>query len=70
MGGHGGRGGIKKKRCQLAQHQLMSQPGPHFSPYRKAKTNEKSTNMESIGISDIVFASVYSDKTRLKKCWI
>ena len=63
-------GGEELKRCQLAHHQLMSQPGPHFSPYRKAKTNEKSTNMVSSGISDVMFASVYSEKTRLKKCWI
>ena len=41
----------------------------HFSPHSKAKLMIKAliSGMESSGISDVVFASVYSDKTRLKK---
>ena len=38
-----------------------------------AKANDKSTNlrrMVSSGISDALFTSVYSEITRLKKCWI
>ena len=52
----------------------MSQQGPHFNPHSKAKANYKkakiSGRMSSIGISDVVTASVFSEKTRLKKCWI
>ena len=39
----------------------------------KAKANDKaqiSGRMVSSGISDVAFASVYFEKTRLKKCWI
>ena len=36
-------GGEELKWCQLAQHLLMSQQGPHFSPHNKAKANYKST---------------------------
>ena len=45
----------------------MSLQGPHFSPRRTAKTNDKSTNLRKNGISDIVTASVYSEIARLKK---
>ena len=58
------------KWLQLAHHQLMSHRGPHFSPHSTAKTNYKahsSGRMVPIGISDVVIASVYSEKTRLKK---
>ena len=44
--------------------------GPHFSPSSTAKPTIKvqiSGRMASIGISDAVTASVYSEKTRLKK---
>ena len=47
---------------QLAHHQLMSQQGPHFSPHSKAKANDKSRRMVSSGISDVAFASVYTEK--------
>ena len=63
-------GGEELKWRQLAHHQLMSQQRPHFSPHSKAKVNDKSTNLRkngTRGISDVVFASVYSEKTRLKK---
>ena len=44
-------------------NQLISSQGPHFSPRSSAKTNDKSTNlMASIGKSDVVTASVYSEK--------
>ena len=56
--------------CQLAHHQLMSQQGSHFSSHSRAKTNDKahfSGRMVSSDITDVGFASVYSEKTRLKK---
>ena len=55
---------------QLKHNQLMRLQGPHFSPRSTAKTNDKSTNLRknaSTSISDVVTASVYSEKTRLKK---
>ena len=52
-------------------NQLISSERPHYSPRSTAKTNDKSTNlsgrMASIGITDVVTASVYSEKTRMKK---
>ena len=53
-------GGEKLKWRQVAHHQLMSQQWPHFSPHRKAKANDKSTNLRKIasGISHVAFASV------------
>ena len=63
-------GGEELKWRQLAHHQLMSQQGPYFSPHSKAKANDKSTNLRknvSSCISDVEFALVYSEKTRLKK---
>ena len=48
----------------------MSQQGPNFSPHSTAKPTIKaqiSGKMASISISDVVTASVYSEKTRLKK---
>ena len=45
----------------------MSQQGPHFSPHSKAKDNYKSTNLITSGISDVVTASVHSNKKHLKK---
>ena len=63
-------GGEELKWRQLTHNQLMSPQGPHFSPHSTAKTNNKSTisgRMAYIGIIDVVTASVYSEKTRLKK---
>ena len=48
----------------------MSQHWPHFSPHSKAKANYKaqiSGKLVTTGISDVVIASVHSEKTRLKK---
>ena len=48
----------------------MSQQGPHFSPRSTAKTMIKahfSGRMVSSCISYVAFASVYSEKTHLKK---
>ena len=48
----------------------MSQQRPHLSPHSKAKSNYKSTNLRKLvtsGISNVVIASVHSEKTRLKK---
>ena len=53
-----------------ADTQSANEPGPHFSPHSTAKTKIKaqiSRRMASIGISDVVTASVYSEKTHLKK---
>ena len=36
-------GGEELKWGQLAQHHLMSQQGPRFSPHSKARANNKST---------------------------
>ena len=58
---------------QLAQNQLTSPQGPHFSPHGTTKPIIKaqmSGKLVSSGISDIVFASVSSEKTRLKKLMI
>ena len=63
-------GGEELKWRQLKNNQLISSQGPHFSPRSTAKTYDKSTNLRkngSIGISDVVTASVYSEKTRMKK---
>ena len=51
-------------------NQLISSQGPHFSPAVQLKPTIKvqiSGRMASIGISDVVTASVYSEKTRMKK---
>ena len=56
---------------QLTHNQLMSPQGPHFSPHFTAKINDKSKNLRKNGIywlSDVVTSSLYSEKTRLKKC--
>ena len=49
---------------------VISQQGPHLSPYSKAKGNYKSTyitgKLVTSGISDVATASVHSEKTRLK----
>ena len=49
-------------------NQLMSSQGPHFSLHLKPKIKlQFSGRMASIGTSDVVTASVYSEKTRMKK---
>ena len=62
-------GGEELKWRQLAQHQLLSPHGPHFSPHSTAKANDKSTNLRKIinDTSDVVITSVHSEKTCLKK---
>ena len=63
-------GGGELKWRQLTHNQLMSLQGTHFSPHSTAKPTIKaqiSVRMASIGISDGVTASVYSEKTHLKK---
>ena len=52
---------------QLKHNQLMSTQGPQFSPHMTDKAQISGT-MASIGISDIVTASVNSEKTHIKKC--
>ena len=58
---------------QLAHNHLISQQGPQFSPHSNAKAKIKaqiSGRMLSSSTSDVAFASVYSEKTRMKKCLI
>ena len=46
----------------------MGSQGPHFSPRLKPMIKVQiSGRMASIGISDVVTTSVYSEKIRLKK---
>ena len=62
-------GGEELKWLQLVHHQLMSQQGPHFSPHSKARANDKAQILGKLvtsGISDVVIASVHSEKS-LKK---
>ena len=62
-------GGEELKWHKL-NNQLISSQGRHFSPRSTAKTNGKvqiSGRMASIGISDVVSASVYSEKNCMKK---
>ena len=67
-------GGQELKWSQLAHHQLMSHQGPRFIPHSKAKKPrikaKISGRMVSRGTSDVVTASLYSEKTRLKKLMI
>ena len=63
-------GGEELKWCQLTHNQLMSPQGPHFSSHNTANSTIKaqiSGRMASIGISDVATASVYLEKTHLKK---
>ena len=54
-------GGDELKRCKLTHNQLMSPQGLHFSPVQLKPTIKAqiSGRMASIGISDVVTASVY-----------
>ena len=66
-------GGEELKWRQLAHYYLMSQQGPTLVHTEKLKPMIKgqiSGRMLSSGISHVAFTSVYSEKTRLKKCWI
>ena len=42
--------GEELKWRQLPHYHLMSQQGPHFSPHRKAKANDKRPNLRKNGI--------------------
>ena len=67
-GTSGGRGGFKWR--QPAHRQLWTLQRPNFSIYSDVKTNKKSTflrRMLSIGIRYVMIASIYLEKTRLKK---
>ena len=70
MGGIVGRGKIKMASAST----LMSQQGRLIVVHtEKLKLTIKGTisgRMLSSGISHVAFASVYMEKTRLKKCWI
>ena len=64
-------GGEVLKWRQLKYNQLMSPQGPHLVHTVQLKPMIKiqiSGRMASIGISDVVTASVYSEKIHLKKC--
>ena len=63
-------GGDELNWHQLTHNQLMSPQGPHLVHTIQLKPTIKaqvSGRMASIGISDVVTTSVYSEKTRLKK---
>ena len=70
MGGIVGRGKIKLASAST----LMSQQGRltlvHTEKLKLMIKGTISRRMLSSGISHIVIASVYSEKTHLKKCWI
>ena len=55
-------------------YNLMSQQGlltlVHTEKLKPIIKGTISERMLSSGISHVAFASVYSEKTRLKKCWI
>ena len=71
MGGSGGREGIKmasaKTISKLARNDLFLVRAVQLKPTIKVQISGR---MASIGISDVVTASVYSEKTRLKKLMI
>ena len=60
-------GGEELKWHQLTHNQPMSPQGPHFCAHKPTIKVQISGRMASIGISDVMTASVYSEKTRLKK---
>ena len=64
-------GGEELKWCQLAHHRLMSQHKGlilvHAVKLKQMIKAQISGRMASSGISDVVFGSVYSEKTHLKK---
>ena len=64
-------GGEDLKWRQLAHHQLMSQPRTsvlvHIVELKPMIKEQIAGRMVSSGICDVAFASVYSEKTRLKK---
>ena len=66
-------GGEELKWRQLAHHRLMSQKGPilvHTVELKPKIKGQISGRMVYNGIIHVAFASVYSEKTRMKKCWI
>ena len=66
-------GGEELKWRQLAHHHLMSQQGlilVHTVKLMPMIKGSISGRMVSSGISHVAFASIYSEKTRMKKCWI
>ena len=69
----GGGGGEELKWRQLAHHRLMSQKGPilvHTVELKPKIKGQISGRMVYNGIIHVAFASVYSEKNRMKKCWI
>ena len=59
-------GGEELKWHQPAHHQVMTQPR-NFSPHSTMIKHKYQEQWLSSGISDVAFASVYSEKNRLKK---
>ena len=59
--------GEEIKWGQLAHHQLMSQQRPHFSPHSTVIKAQISERMICRSISDVVIASVYSEKTHQRR---
>ena len=69
MGGISGRGGIKiaSAKAQSANEPARTSFFLHTVQLKPMIKVKISGRMASIGISDVVTASVYSEKTRLKK---
>ena len=67
VGGIGGQGGIKmasaKSNQLISLQDLILVHSVQLKPTIKVQISER---MASIGISDVVTASVYSEKTRMK----
>ena len=68
VGGIGGQGGIKmasaKNNQLIGRNDLILVHAVQLKPMIKVQISGR---MASIGISDVVTASVYSEKTRMKK---
>ena len=70
MGGIGGRGGIKMASASTPSAKAKDLILVHIVQLKPMIKAHFSGRMVSRGISDIVFTSVYSEKTSLKKLMI
>ena len=70
MGGIVGRGKIKMASASTLKSQQGRLTLVHTEKLKLKIKGTISGRMLSSGISHVAFASVYSEKTRLKKCWI
>ena len=70
MGGIVGQGKIKMASASTLMSQQERLTLVHTEKLKLMIKGTISGRMLSIGISHVAFASLYSEKTRLKKCWI